>query len=166
MSAEEKKSQQDEQMITRRRLLLTLGVTAGTVAASVMIPGKWIKPIVDVGVLPAHAQLSPGVTCTTTFSNPNVAIGVPCGAVAGGTSYTISIDYLSVNGIGSYSATVNLPSSAITSTGPIVDPFTGSLTLDICLVPSLPAFTFTVIVTQLNGATCTVDIPGAAPGGP
>jgi len=40
MSADEKKSKQDEQMITRRRLLKTLGITAGTVAASAVIPGK------------------------------------------------------------------------------------------------------------------------------
>jgi len=64
MSADEKQSQQDELLITRRRLLKTLGITAGTVAASAMIPGKWIKPIVDVGVLPAHAQLSPACQYT------------------------------------------------------------------------------------------------------
>lgn len=75
MSAKEKKSPQDEQMITRRRLLKTLGITAGTVAASVVIPGKWIKPIVDVGVLPAHAQMSPA--CQYTIALRVLDPGIP-----------------------------------------------------------------------------------------
>jgi hypothetical protein len=44
--------------VSRRRLLKTLAVTGGVAAASTMLPNKWAKPVVQVGVLPAHAQVS------------------------------------------------------------------------------------------------------------
>jgi hypothetical protein len=49
----------NEQAISRRRLLKILTATGGAVAASTMLPGEWAKPLVEVGVLSAHAQLSP-----------------------------------------------------------------------------------------------------------
>lgn len=50
-----KESQQ--QQISRRRLLKALTAAGGVLAAS-MLPGKWAKPVVEVGVLPAHAQVT------------------------------------------------------------------------------------------------------------
>jgi hypothetical protein len=56
----------------RRRLLKFLAA-GGTVAAVSMLPGKWSSPSLKTGVLPAHAQVTPGryeVRC-----DPNYDIG-------------------------------------------------------------------------------------------
>jgi hypothetical protein len=44
---------------SRRRLLKAMGLAAGGMAASAMVPDKWVKPGVSVGTLPALAQTSP-----------------------------------------------------------------------------------------------------------
>ena len=44
--------------VNRRKLLKILVASGSAVVASTMIPGKWLKPVVEMGVLPAHAQLS------------------------------------------------------------------------------------------------------------
>ena len=51
--------------VNRRKLLKILAASGSAVVASTMIPGKWLKPVVDMGVLPAHAQLSAVFACTT-----------------------------------------------------------------------------------------------------
>jgi hypothetical protein len=45
---------------TRRRVLKIL--MGGGVTVAILIPSKWIKPIVESIVLPAHAQASPAKT--------------------------------------------------------------------------------------------------------
>jgi len=52
--------------IGRRQLLRTLAASSGVVAASTLVPGKWGKPVVEVGLLPAHAQVTPAPTMTST----------------------------------------------------------------------------------------------------
>lgn len=52
----------DEVKMSRRRLLKAIAATGGAVAASTLLPGKWTKPVVEVGVLPLHAQVSPLLT--------------------------------------------------------------------------------------------------------
>jgi hypothetical protein len=42
--------------VTRKQFLKLLAAAGGATAAAAFLPGKWIKPIVKVGVLPAHAQ--------------------------------------------------------------------------------------------------------------
>ncbi len=44
--------------LDRRRLLKGLAAAGGAVAASALIPARWSKPSVSVGVLPAHAQVT------------------------------------------------------------------------------------------------------------
>lgn len=44
--------------IGRRKLLKLLASTTGAVGASLLLPEKWTNPILDVIVLPAHAQTS------------------------------------------------------------------------------------------------------------
>jgi len=44
--------------LCRRRLLKALGATGGTLAASMLLPEKWENPLIEVGYLPAHAQVS------------------------------------------------------------------------------------------------------------
>jgi hypothetical protein len=51
----------------RRQLLKALVAAGGAVAVSTLLPSRWIKPAVEVGVLPAHAQVS--VTDTPTPTN-------------------------------------------------------------------------------------------------
>jgi hypothetical protein len=48
----------EEMQISRRRLLKALAAAGGAVAVSSMLPKKWEKPVVEGGVLPAHAQVS------------------------------------------------------------------------------------------------------------
>lgn len=70
MSHEERKRERSNSEITstsdqttsRRELLKALAATGGVMALS-NLPGKWVKPVVEVGVLPAHAMISP-VACT------------------------------------------------------------------------------------------------------
>ena len=50
--------EQTEEAISRRRLIKVLLATGGAVAASTLMPANWTKPVVESGVLPAHAQVS------------------------------------------------------------------------------------------------------------
>jgi hypothetical protein len=63
------KENQPEQ-ISRRRLLKALAAAGGAIAAS-LLPGEWAKPVVEVGVLPAHAQVTgPAVYRIACASDP------------------------------------------------------------------------------------------------
>jgi hypothetical protein len=59
MSEEKNKPSQG---ISRRQLLKALTATGGAIAASSLLPKKWSGPAMDVGVLPAHAQISEIIT--------------------------------------------------------------------------------------------------------
>jgi hypothetical protein len=48
----------DARGMARRRLIKTLAAGTGAAALSTMLPGSWLKPVIRVGVLPAHAQTS------------------------------------------------------------------------------------------------------------
>ncbi len=56
----------EPQNINRREMLKVLAASSGALGAAAFLPGKWAKPLVEAGVLPAHAQATP--TC-------NVRIG-------------------------------------------------------------------------------------------
>lgn len=45
-----------QKTVGRRELLKALAATGGAVTAASMLPGKWAKPVIEAGVLPAHAQ--------------------------------------------------------------------------------------------------------------
>ena len=56
----------------RRQLLKTLIAAGGMTVASTLLPNKWVKPLVEVGVLPAHAQASvPTPSHTPTSPTPS-----------------------------------------------------------------------------------------------
>jgi hypothetical protein len=55
-----------EETLGRRQLLKALAATTGAIAASSMLPGEWAKPVVEAGVLPAHAQVTPTSPPTST----------------------------------------------------------------------------------------------------
>lgn len=44
--------------LNRRQLLKLLAAAGGGVAASTLLPAEWSRPVVEVGVLPVHAQIS------------------------------------------------------------------------------------------------------------
>jgi hypothetical protein len=58
----ESKSSEEIQRVSegRRKLLKVLAVSGGTIVAATLLPEEWVKPVIDWGVLPTHAQVSPG----------------------------------------------------------------------------------------------------------
>ena len=50
--------QEQAETLGRRDLLKTLVATGGAVTAAALLPGKWTKPVIESGVLPAHAATS------------------------------------------------------------------------------------------------------------
>jgi hypothetical protein len=53
--------------VTRNQFLKLLIAGGSATAAAAFLPGKWLKPIVKVGVLPVHAQSSqPPITLTVS----------------------------------------------------------------------------------------------------
>jgi len=69
-------NQDQEITLGRRQLLKTLIATGGTVVASTLLSSKWVKPIIEAGVLPAHAQGS--ITPTPSLSpSPTVLCYTP-----------------------------------------------------------------------------------------
>lgn len=46
----------------RRRILKKMAVGGGIVTASQVMPERWIKPVIDSVILPAHADLSGNTT--------------------------------------------------------------------------------------------------------
>ena len=53
------------QLLSRRDALKALAAIGGAAAASALLPEKWVKPVVEAGVLPAHAQTS---VCSPPFT--------------------------------------------------------------------------------------------------
>lgn len=63
----EQKSRETRELISgdiesrnRRRLLKALAVSGGAIAVTTIVPGEWVRPVIEVGSLPAHAQTSGG----------------------------------------------------------------------------------------------------------
>jgi hypothetical protein len=59
--------------LSRRELLKVLAAGSGALAAAAFLPGKWVRPVVSSGVLPAHAQASnePPVIFSLSVYNAN-----------------------------------------------------------------------------------------------
>ncbi|MBN2004555.1 MAG: twin-arginine translocation signal domain-containing protein [Anaerolineae bacterium] len=60
-----KQSPLESQGLTRRQLLKALLVAGGAASVS-LLPRRWISPRIEVGALPAHAQVSATATFTPT----------------------------------------------------------------------------------------------------
>ncbi len=57
-----------------RRQLLKLLAAGGVVTAASLLPSRWSSPVVKSGVLPAHAQVTPGqfdVVCNPEWDTAN-----------------------------------------------------------------------------------------------
>jgi len=75
------------QIISRRKLLQTLTATGGGLVVSAIMPSQWVKPLVDVGYLPAHAQ---GSTPTSTPQATGTAQPSPTATRPATTIFTLS----------------------------------------------------------------------------
>jgi len=53
-----------EQSLNRRELLKVLAAASGGLTAAAFLPARWLKPVIETGVLPAHAQ----ATCCLEIS--------------------------------------------------------------------------------------------------
>jgi hypothetical protein len=73
-----------EETLGRRQLLKALAATGGAAAAASLLPGKWAKPVVEAGVLPAHAQVSPGPQPTEQPTEEPLRYSVLCDSQPGG----------------------------------------------------------------------------------
>jgi hypothetical protein len=47
-----------QESVTRRQMLKIIAATSGGVAAASLLPEKWVKPFIEAGVIPVHAQTS------------------------------------------------------------------------------------------------------------
>ena len=56
--------------VSRREILKALAAGGSALAASAFLPGKWTRPLVEAGVLPAHAQSSCAITVEITEAGP------------------------------------------------------------------------------------------------
>lgn len=62
--------------LARRQLLKALAATGGAATAASLLPGEWVKPVIEAGLLPAHAQASPvNFSLAVINSNPGSNIG-------------------------------------------------------------------------------------------
>ena len=83
-NSQESKQEHDPELssISRRKALKILAAAAGTVTLT-SIMGQWMKPVLRVGVLPAHAQTSglptspPTTTPTSTATSTPTATATP-----------------------------------------------------------------------------------------
>jgi hypothetical protein len=77
------------QTMGRRELLKIVAATGGAVALS-SLPNRWEKPLVEVGVLPAHAQASDTGNNT---GGPAPTYGVLCDSEPGGGNYDLHLTH-------------------------------------------------------------------------
>ena len=77
----------------RRDLLKALAATGGAVTAATLLPGKWSKPVVEAGVMPAHAATSGALR----INSLSVGFGITSNdadAQAPFPSYTATFNYV------------------------------------------------------------------------
>ena len=114
-----------EQNLSRRELLKVLAAGGGGLAAAAFLPGRWLKPVVEAGVLPAHAQATNTLKLVSLFvwsKEPRSQLSNGCNEQPWGGSATYTDDLCK--------AGVDLPSVLVPSATPyglsnfIQDPIT------------------------------------------
>ena len=66
-SIESSKDDEKEQLESRRKALTKISIGIGVGVTAGFLPGKWVKPVVDSIIVPAHAQTS--LPCECQLSN-------------------------------------------------------------------------------------------------
>ncbi len=72
----EESAESNQKTMGRRQVLKAITATSGAVIASQVLPNAWTKPLIEGGILPAHAATSatntpqPGATATNTPQSP------------------------------------------------------------------------------------------------
>jgi hypothetical protein len=128
----------EERTVSRRRLLRILAATGGAIAASGVLPARWTKPVVEVGVIPAHAQVTrPMPTAISTV------YAMVCDSTPGGGDITGASDYC----IDNVAAIVSL----LSGSGPVAG-------LTVTVTCSNPIINFTPALPQ----TAVTDASGRA----
>jgi hypothetical protein len=92
---------QTNKEVSRRQLLKALAATGGATALAGM-SGQWLKPVVEVGLLPAHAQgsavgytLTASYTCASTgITNITATMSPPLAGVYIGMDVFLNGSYL------------------------------------------------------------------------
>lgn len=74
-----------ESKATKRGLIKALGASAGVLAATNILPEKWVKPVVNSIMLPAHAQVTPSTDPCPEFEFQQ------CEITVGGTVYSTTM---------------------------------------------------------------------------
>jgi hypothetical protein len=90
-----------ENEISRRTLLKVIAAGCGVVVAS-SLPREWVKPVIDAGMLPVHAQTTSGGTITGFLRNCGLAYWP---------------DIVTVDGLGLSSGPSSSPDGAFIITG-------------------------------------------------
>ncbi|HUS94341.1 MAG TPA: twin-arginine translocation signal domain-containing protein [Patescibacteria group bacterium] len=141
----------------RRRLLKFLAA-GGAVTAVSMLPGKWSSPSLKTGVLPAHAQVTPGrfeVRC-----NPQYGIDEDEGGVIYNLSATAwdTISNLAVPGV---SLTASIPTSQGDETDTAITDANGVADFQVTVAFNETVTGATVTFTNQNvygTDSCTIDL--------
>ena len=156
--------------VGRRQLLKALAAAGGAVTLA-GLPGRWVRPVVETGLLPAHAQSSQFalVNLDRVLSRTN---GIPttCSSNnATGNVYEVSFDYTNPNGglrpgtsvthdyvyNGGTSGSFTLVMNAANISG---DAYSGTVSYNICGAFGLPAntqVTTSVTCTDADGRRST-----------
>lgn len=79
MPSTERLTNQDQAAanVSRRQLLKALLAAGGALTAASLLPGEWSRPVVEIGVLPAHAQITPAPICGLTCRSGAATIQLP-----------------------------------------------------------------------------------------
>jgi hypothetical protein len=123
----------EEMQISRRRLLKALAAAGGAVAVSSMLPKNWEKPVVEGGVLPAHAQVS----------EEPVVYSIRCDSIPGGGDILLNTDYIGL--LEDVTATVEV----LSGSGPVANI---EVTME-CSTPEWPEFNPTLPQQATTGSS-------------
>jgi hypothetical protein len=126
-------------LMNRRDALKLLVGACGATTASILLSGQWVKPIVEVGVLPAHAQGSFTISGVTDPPPP----AVPCS----GSSPSFNV-------VSAIVSPPPLPGSRVDFTITAVN----------CTVDTTSGFALTDAAGTANFGPTTITVTGGGPG--